>query len=217
MSLPFQRSVEHQPVFEQHPQVVTRAELTETPAWPKVFHNDHPIKVDIGSGKGKFLVEMAQAEPWANFIGIKIFHDGIRKTLKKVNALRLTNIRLLHATAREALEYCFSSSQINTIYISFPDPWPKKRHARRRIVQPATVALLADRLTLGGQVILATDVESYARDMLQCFLADNRFRSTYVDGIVKMLPDRIVSLYEEKFLAQNLPVYYASLMKTLAE
>lgn len=193
--------------------VISSTEALGGQGWQAIFGNDHPLKVDVGCGYGHFLTAMAQAEPHSNFIGIDLYAKGIARAQQKSERLQLASVRLLAMPAQAAFETAFASGQLATLYINFPDPWPKRRHARRRLVQPALVALMHDRLQAKGVVIVATDVAGYAREMLQHFLAHGGFESCEAAGIVSELPDRVPTLYETKFRRQGLPLFYFKLRK----
>lgn len=193
--------------------VISSTDALGGQSWQAIFGNDHPLKVDVGCGYGHFLTAMAQAEPHSNFIGIDIYPKGISRAQQKIERLQLVNVRLLAMPAAAALATAFESEQLAALYINFPDPWPKRRHARRRLVQPALVALIHDRLQAQGVVIVATDVAGYAQEMLQHFLAHGGFESCEAAGIVSELPDRVPTLYETKFRRQGLPLFYFKLRK----
>ncbi|MDZ7269013.1 MAG: tRNA (guanosine(46)-N7)-methyltransferase TrmB [candidate division KSB1 bacterium] len=193
--------------------MIAPAEIVAGRGWPAIFGNHNPLKVDVGCGHGHFLTAMAQAEPESNFIGIDIYAKSLARAQRKIDRLQLTNVRLLAMPAQAAFATAFRSGQVAEVYINFPDPWPKRRHAPRRLVQPPLVALLHDRLQAQGVVTVATDVADYAREMLQQFLAHGGFRSCLAGGIVSGLPDRLPTLYETKFRQQGLPLYYFKLCK----
>jgi len=193
--------------------VISSPERLAGQGWRAIFGNGNPLKVDIGCGYGHFLTAMALAEPHSNFIGIDIYAKGIARAQQKIERLQLTNVRLLAMPAAAAFATAFENEQLAALYLNFPDPWPKRRHARRRLVQPALVALMHDRLQAKGEVIVATDVAGYAREMLQHFLAHGGFESCEAAGIVSELPDRVPTLYEAKFRRQCLPLFYFKLRK----
>ncbi len=193
--------------------VISSIETRAGQGWRAIFGNSNPLKVDVGCGYGHFLTAMAQAEPHSNLIGIDIYAKGIARAQQKSERLQLANVRLLAMPAAAAFATAFENEQLAALYLNFPDPWPKRRHARRRLVQPALVALMHDRLQAGGEVIVATDVAGYAREMLQHFLTHGGFASCQAAGIVSELPDRVPTLYEEKFRRQGLPLYYFKLRK----
>ncbi len=107
-------------------------DVDERPDWQTQFGNRQPIKLEIGFGMGDFLVEIAAREPHYNFIGIDFYHKGIRKLMNRIRNLGLNNIRVVHGDVRNKIPLLFQDGTLDTIYINFPDPWPKKRHKKRR-------------------------------------------------------------------------------------
>lgn len=123
--------------------------------------------IEIGFGMGDSLLEMARQEPATNFIGIEVHQPGIGKLLHGIAELQLQNLKIICRDATEVFSHCVAPQTVDRIQIFFPDPWPKKKHQKRRIVQPEFMALLRDRLRSGGQIHLATDWEEYAFYMLE--------------------------------------------------
>lgn len=142
------------------------------PDWQYQFGNSHPVKLEIGFGMGDFLIEMAIREPQSNFVGIDFSQDGIRKLLARIKNLHLNNIRVVYGDVREKIPLLFHDDELDTVYINLPDPWPRKRHFKRRLVKPGLVNMIAKKLAPKGQVHLATDSEPYAREMLGYFNAE---------------------------------------------
>ncbi|MFQ5444385.1 MAG: tRNA (guanosine(46)-N7)-methyltransferase TrmB, partial [Nitrospinales bacterium] len=149
---------------------------TECPDWKSVFGNDHPLKIDIGFGGGSFLLEMAIREPECNFVGLDMYHKGIRKIVTRIDKLMIQNIRIVYGDAREKFPVIFKDGELSSIYINFPDPWPKKRHSKRRLIKPAFVHLLSNKLKQGGKIHVATDHESYAEEILYYFESEDSLK-----------------------------------------
>lgn len=133
----------------------------------EIFGRDAPTIVEIGFGMGKSLAEMAEANPQQNYIGIEVHRPGIGALLKLVEEKGLTNIRVYNDDAIEVLEKCIPKNALAGVYLFFPDPWHKKRHNKRRIVQPHFVETIASHLKPGGQFHMATDWEDYAIHMME--------------------------------------------------
>jgi len=125
-----------------------------------------PTTLEIGFGMGDSLLAMAQAEPQRNFIGIEVHRPGVGRLLHSVMGADVANVRVYCHDAVAVLQDCIPASTLDTVQIFFPDPWHKKRHHKRRLIQPTFVALLRDRLRPGGLLHLATDWEHYAEQML---------------------------------------------------
>ena len=140
--------------------------------WQSQFGNNHPLKLEIGFGMGDFLIEMATREPQSNFVGIDFSQHGIRKILARIQTHQLKNIRVVHGDVREKIPLLFHDGELDTVYINFPDPWPRKRHFKRRLIKPALVKSIAQKLAPQGRVYLATDSEPYALESLEYFNAE---------------------------------------------
>ena len=134
-----------------------------------VFGRRAPLVVEIGFGRGDALLEAAEARPDRDHVGIEVHAPGIGYLLARVHQRGIGNVRVLFGDAREALRHRFPESSLEEIRIYFPDPWPKARHHKRRLVQSGFAALAASRLRPGGRVLAATDDEDYAHHMLSVF------------------------------------------------
>lgn len=163
----------------------------------EVFHNDHPVVLEIGFGMGHALLALAEHHPEYNFIGIEVHRPGVGKLLAEVHEKQLTNIRVYQEDAVEVLRQCIPDAALQQVLIYFPDPWHKKRHNKRRLIQPAFVALLAQKVATGGQVYLATDWEDYAQHMLTVFNGSDVFKNQNKMGGFIPRPDwRPVTKFE---------------------
>lgn len=140
-----------------------------------LFGRDAPKVVEIGFGNGASLAEMAANQPEMDFIGIEVHRPGVGQLLKAIEERQLTNLRVADCDAVALLKNRFANDTLHRVQIFFPDPWHKKRHHKRRIIQPDFVALLADKICSGGTLHLATDWEHYALQMLQDVSASPAF------------------------------------------
>ena len=140
-----------------------------------VFDRPGPLMLEVGFGMGDALVAMAAAHPERNYLGVDVYPPGIGSALLKTDAEALANVRLIRADAMDVLR-SLENASLDGVLVFFPDPWPKKRHHKRRLVQTPFVDLVCDKLVNGGKFELATDWEPYAVDMLAlidghgCFL-----------------------------------------------
>lgn len=132
----------------------------------ELFGRRAPLVVEIGFGDGESLVAMASADPEVNYLGIEVHHPGIGHLLLRAEELGLTHLRVMCADAVEVLERQLPDESIDRIQIFFPDPWPKARHHKRRLIQGPFIDLLARKLKSAGQLHMATDCEDYARSIL---------------------------------------------------
>jgi tRNA (guanine-N7-)-methyltransferase len=142
------------------------------------FGRPGPTVLEIGFGMGQSLVTMAEAAPATNFIGIEVHKPGVGKLLHSMVERDVDNIRVYCHDAVEILRDCIPGASLDTIQIFFPDPWHKKRHNKRRLIQPPFVAQLMTRLKPGGTLHLATDWEHYARQMMEVLSATDGLSNT---------------------------------------
>src|SRR5690606_38155704 len=142
-----------------------------------VFGRAAPFGVEIGFGMGHALIDWALTRPDWNLLGIDVYEPGIGSALLGIERHGLGNVRLVEGDAEQVLERCIAPDSVDEVRIFFPDPWPKKRHHKRRLVQPGFVALLARRLRPGGLVWLATDWEEYAQWITAVFAAEPAFEA----------------------------------------
>jgi tRNA (guanine-N7-)-methyltransferase len=131
-----------------------------------VFGRRAPLVVEIGFGMGDSLAEMAAANPDKDFIGIEVHRPGVGQLLNYIETMGLKNIRIYCHDAVEILRDCIADGSIHTVQIFFPDPWHKKKHHKRRLIQPAFIADLTCKLEAGGRIHLATDWYNYAEHMM---------------------------------------------------
>ena len=131
------------------------------------FERQGPRVLEIGFGMGQSLVAMAEAAPETNFVGIEVHKPGIGRLLHCMDDSDVQNIRVYCHDAVEVLRDCIAPASLDGIQIFFPDPWHKKRHHKRRLVQPPFVAQLVSCLKVGGRLHLATDWENYAQQMME--------------------------------------------------
>jgi tRNA (guanine-N7-)-methyltransferase len=136
-----------------------------------IFANDHPVTLEIGFGNGDSLAEMAAAAPERNFIGIEVHRPGVGHLLLKIEELGLTNLRVMRKDAVQVLGHALAPASLDRVQLFFPDPWHKKRHHKRRILQPELVPLLARVIRPGGLFHAATDWQDYAEHMLAVLTA----------------------------------------------
>ena len=132
-----------------------------------LFGRNAPVVFEIGFGMGDSLANMALLYPEKNYLGIDVHRPGVGNLLKKIEENNITNIRIMCSDAVEVLKNNIAAESLDAVYLFFPDPWPKKKHHKRRIVQPAFVQLIRSKLKNGGVFHLATDWENYAEHMVE--------------------------------------------------
>lgn len=143
-----------------------------------LFGNAHPVVLEIGCGMGETTARIAAEQPERNFIGIEVHTPGVGSLLKEIATRELSNLRVIQHDAVEVVRDMIAPASLAGIHIFFPDPWPKKRHHKRRLIQPAFVHELAQRLTCDGYIHCATDWEEYAEQMLAVLSAEPLLRNT---------------------------------------
>jgi len=143
-----------------------------------VFGRSAKTVLEIGCGMGETTAAIAAAHPETDFLGIEVHTPGVGSLLKLIDEGGLTNLRVIQHDAVEVLREMIAPASLDGAHIFFPDPWPKKRHHKRRLVQTDFVALLASRLKAGGYVHLATDWEEYAGQMLAVLSAEPELENT---------------------------------------
>lgn len=140
-----------------------------------VFGRQAPRIVEIGFGNGDTLVSLAESHPEHDFLGIDVYEPGIGRLLAAITEKKLANVRVIRADAVDVLGGQIAPGSLHGVWLLFPDPWPKKRHHKRRLVQPDFVKLVAAALAPGGRFGLATDWQSYAEHMLAVLGAEEAF------------------------------------------
>ena len=133
----------------------------------RVFGRSAPLVLEIGSGMGEATAAMAAADPDRDVLAVEVHTPGLGTLLRRVEAAGLTNVRVLEGDAREVLADLLAPGSLDEVRVFFPDPWPKSRHAKRRLVTPAFASLVASRLRPGGRLHVATDWASYAEQVEQ--------------------------------------------------
>lgn len=144
----------------------------------EIFGRDAPLCVEIGFGNGECLAKLAAENPDKDYIGIEVHRPGVGHLIIQLEQQGLQNVRIYRHDAVEILTNNLADSSLSAVHLFFADPWPKKRHHKRRIVQTSFVDLLAKKLESGGYFHAATDWENYAEHMLAVLSADDRFANT---------------------------------------
>ncbi len=155
----------------------------------RVFGRSAPRTLEIGFGNGTSLAQMAQAAPDRDFIGIEVHRPGVGHLLQEIEAQELHNVRVLCRDAVAVLEQQIEDTSLDRVQLFFPDPWPKKKHHKRRILQKPFIALLARKLKPGGIFHMATDWEHYAEQMLTEMEQAPQFRNCAGPGHYSPKPE----------------------------
>lgn len=165
----------------------------------QIFGNNNDVVLEIGFGMGKSLVEMAQNAPHLNFIGIEVHRPGVGACLMDADAANLTNLRVFEHDAVEVLADCIADNSLAKVQLFFPDPWHKKRHHKRRIVQAEFVESLRKKLKIGGVFHMATDWENYGEHMLEVMTQARKFSNLSPSNDFVPRPDsRPLTKFEQR-------------------
>ena len=177
--------------------------------WQDEFRNSQPIKLEVGFGMGDFLVEMAIRDPNSNFVGVDFSQNGIQKLLIRVNNLNLNNIRVIYGDVRKKIPLLFHDGELDTVYINFPDPWPRKRHFKRRLVKPELVKLVSRKLAPDGHIYIATDSEPYASEMLEYLNSEPLLQNKSPESGIIINRDHLPKTkYEKSFIYAGDKIHY---------
>ncbi|MCR4676731.1 MAG: tRNA (guanosine(46)-N7)-methyltransferase TrmB [Sphaerochaetaceae bacterium] len=165
----------------------------------KIFGNSNPVIIEIGFGMGYTTEQIALEHPEVNYLGIEVFLYGFSKLLAHVADRKINNLRLMRFDAKEVLEDMVEENSVDGFHIFFPDPWPKKRHHKKRLIQDEFASLLASRLKKGGYIYCATDWQEYADQMLEVFSRTPGLRNPY-EGFAEHVKWRPETGFERKGL-----------------
>jgi tRNA (guanine-N7-)-methyltransferase len=144
----------------------------------QAFERSAPTILEIGFGMGETTEQIALARPQDNFLGVEVFNAGVGALLKRIEGSALQNIRIIQHDAVEVLRDMIAPDSLAGVHIYFPDPWPKKRHHKRRLIQPPLIELLSSRMAPGAYLHCATDWEHYALQMLEVLSAEPSLANT---------------------------------------
>ena len=164
-----------------------------------VFGRKAPVVLEIGFGMGFTTAEIAAARPDTDFIGIEVHGPGVGNMLKLIAEQQLANVRVIQHDAVEVLRDMIPDGSLAGVHVYFPDPWPKKRHLKRRLIQAPLVAQLAARLAPGGYLHCATDIEDYGQQMLDVLSAEPLLENT-ADGFAPRPDYRPLTKFEARGL-----------------
>jgi tRNA (guanine-N7-)-methyltransferase len=192
------------------PELGTNARSPEEPAGlldaPEWFGRSAPVVLEIGSGTGTSTLAMAKAEPQIDVVAVEVYRRGLAQLLSAIDREGVTNIRLVRGDGVDVLEHMFGPESLTGVRVFFPDPWPKARHHKRRLLQPDTVALIADRLRPGGVLHAATDHAGYAEQIAAVGDAEPRLNRVTVDDGLPISVARPITKYETKAQDAGSPV-----------
>ena len=169
--------------------------------WKRVYVRNVPRVLEIGFGNGESVLAQALANPQQDYLGIEVHRPGVGRLLARLAAQNITNVRVICADAVEVLTKCIPPHSLDCVELYFPDPWPKTRHHKRRIVQPDFADAVARALKPGGRWLLATDWAPYAEHMREVLNAHAGFVNLATDGdFMPRPPERQLTRFEQRGL-----------------
>ena len=194
-------------LLEAHPQYVILNPADAKGRWQEIFGNDHPIHVEVGSGKGAFVSGMAKANPEINYIGIDIQKSVLSYALDKVLATGVPNIKLLWVDGSDLTDY-FEEGGIDRLYLNFSDPWPKKRHEKRRLTYQSFLATYQQILPENGEIHFKTDNRGLFEYSLVSFSQYGmKLKGVWLDLHASDFEDNVLTEYEQKFANKGQVIY----------
>ncbi len=175
----------------------------------EVFGNKKELVLEIGFGDGDFIIEMAQKNPKKNFLGIEIKTRRFKFAVKKAEEKKYKNLKFIHMNACIAVEELFTKDTFSQVYINFPDPWPKDRHIKHRIVNTGVLQRLSKIMKADGILEIASDDENYVAHSLDVFNETSFFKSVYPPpGFLHDVPNRPYTRYEKEFRKEGREIFY---------
>jgi tRNA (guanine-N7-)-methyltransferase len=180
----------------------------------RMFGDDRPIEMEIGAGKGGFLLNRARALPERGFFGIEWANKICRYAADRMVRRGVTNVRLMRADAKHLMMYSLRPECLTILHIYHPDPWPKKRHHKRRLIQPDFVAAAANALVPGGRIAIQTDHADYFEQIRQVMAGEPRLAEVAFDVPEAGVQEgRVQTNYEIKYLREGREIYQLAMMK----
>ncbi|MFO8034107.1 MAG: tRNA (guanosine(46)-N7)-methyltransferase TrmB [Candidatus Bipolaricaulota bacterium] len=193
-------------VGDRYARLVLRPEEWESlPAdWEAIFGRSAPLAVEVGFGNGEFLAQVAAEHPHWSFIGFEVTLKCVENAARRMEQRALENVRLMRLEGRFGLRELFAEGSVNQVYVNFPCPWPKARHAQRRLFGPECVHTLAAVLLVGGEVRLVTDVHWYACEAREALQADGMFAAV---GPRRVVDNGPATRYERKWRLEGREIW----------
>ncbi|UFS68858.1 tRNA (guanosine(46)-N7)-methyltransferase TrmB [Geomonas sp. RF6] len=183
--------------------------LASPPDWSAIFGNNNPIALEIGCGIGDFILKTAIDHPNVNFIAIDFYNKGCWKTCRRLDRHGITNVRVLRDEARLFITDRIPKGSLSAVYINCPDPWPKKRHRKRRLVSSHFLEFLREYLAPGANFYFATDFDDYGIDVAEFMPQVSGFRNAFAPDLYRHdFPGYHKSKYMQKFLAEGKNIFF---------
>lgn len=196
------------------PRFLAPETLTVAPDWQQIFGNDNPLVFEIGCGVGDFAAQMAALHPQWNYLALDYYNKGCIKTCKRADKAGLDNLRVVRDEARSFIERCIPRHSLRAVIINCPDPWPKIRHRKRRLVNSEFVGYLAEFMEPGADLYFATDFDDYGLDVAAMMPDVAGFENVIApDPYRHELAGYPLSKYMRKFMAEGKQIYYVHYRK----
>jgi tRNA (guanine-N7-)-methyltransferase len=181
--------------------------------WAAIFGDDvdraTPLVLEIGFGRGEFLTDLATRAPRVAHVGVEYSSKRVLKVARRLARTELKNVRLVQSRGETAVAELLEPGTLAACWINFPDPWPKKRHARRRLLQPAFIALVASRLAPGGRLEIATDDAAYAEEIDAALAGCGALENALAPhAFLRDVPGRLPTAYEQEWRAEGRPLHF---------
>ena len=202
--------------FHDYPNIALNSEIIQkTLDFNIIFSRPAPVEVEVGSGKGTFLVSQAAAHPETNFLGIEYTNKVYRYAVDRIGRHGLTNVRIIRTEATNFIHNCIPDGSVQAFHIYYPDPWPKKRHHKRRFFSSENLAHLIRCLAPGGRIQVATDHEDYWQQMESVIEAagDKVLPVEFERPAGAIEGETVGTNYERKYKKENRPTFFAAIVK----
>jgi tRNA (guanine-N7-)-methyltransferase len=203
---------------ERSPRAFVRESPRAFPPLQAVFENENPVEIEIGCGKGKFLIARAIQNADINFLGLDVVWKWMKYGVERSEKRKLGNIKFVKADARELIRHGLVEESVSIFHVYFPDPWPKRRHRKRRLITGDFLHLLHSRLTPGGLIELATDYHDYFVQMRSAVAQSGvKWRTVQETANERLFDSMFKTNYEIKYQAAGRILHYLELQKQVAE
>lgn len=191
-----------------HDHLLPWRELDWPLPWTEIFGREAPLALDIGFGSGEFIEEQALLHPERNYVGIELSWTSATVLFRRIERTGVSNVRILLADAVVAMGQFFAPESLAEVFVNHPCPWPKARHAGRRLIQPDFLALLADRMASDAPFTLVTDHAEYAGWATEVLEAQDALVSRHPTAEIGEIPGRKPTRYQRKALDQGIPIHF---------
>jgi tRNA (guanine-N7-)-methyltransferase len=199
------------PIAEKMPSLIYRPDsYFERLDLSRLYPSNRPLVIELGSGDGSFIVDYARLHPDNNYLGVERLLGRLRKIDRKGLRAGLTNLRLIRIEASYLIQYLIPAESVVAVHVYFPDPWPKRKHRKNRLVTPSFAELVGKVLLPGGEIYLRTDDVDYFAQVQQVFGANNAFRPVPTPDLLAAIPTD----FERDFQARGIPTLRATYQRT---